>query len=50
MAVRLAILIFTKGKDITFIHIKIENKTAISYLLRIGATQNRQLLNINQSN
>ena len=49
MATRLEILTFIKGKSDFSIHLEIDNKTALSYLLKTGGTRNRQLLDISKS-
>ena len=43
-AVRLAILSFTKLKKLNSIHLRIDNLTALSYLLNMGGTKNNHLI------
>ena len=47
-AVRLAILSFTKFKKLKSIHLRIDNMTALSYLLNMGGTQNKHLIKISK--
>ena len=44
IAVRLAILTFTRGKSVTTIHLQIDNMTALSYLVKVGGTRSQELL------
>ena len=46
MAVRLPILTFTKTKSNISIHLKIDNKTALTYVLKMGVNLNKHLLEI----
>ena len=46
---KFAILTFIKGQLNIAIHLQIYNKTALSYLLDIGGTHNRELLHISKS-
>ena len=39
LAIKLALLTFTTSGSIRSIHVQIENKTAISYLLKMGGAQ-----------
>ena len=47
-AVRLVILFFTKFKKVKSIHLRIDNMTALSYLLNMGGTQNKHLIKISK--
>ena len=47
-AVRLTILSFTKFKKPNSIHLWIANMTAVSYLLNMGGTQNKHLIEISE--
>ena len=47
-AVRLAILSFTIFKKLKSIHLRIDNMTALSYLLNMGGTQNKHLIEISK--
>ena len=49
IAVKFAILIFTKEQSYIAIHLQIDSKTTFSNLLKIGATHNRELLHISKS-
>ena len=49
MAAKFAMLVFTKGQSNIAIHLQIDNKTALSYLLKMGVTHNRKLLHISKS-
>ena len=50
IAANIAILTITKGQSNSLaIHLQIDNKTALSYLLKIGDTHNRELLHISKS-
>ena len=50
IAANIAILTFTKGQSNSLaIHLQIDNKTALSYLLKIGDTHNRELLHTSKS-
>ena len=44
LAVKLALLTFTKASQIRSIHFQIDNETAISYLLKMGGTTNQALI------
>ena len=44
IAVKLAILTFTRRKSITPIYLQIDNITALSYLVKLGGTRSQQLL------
>ena len=44
IAVKLAILTFTRRKSITPIYLQIDNITALSYLVKLGETRSQQLL------
>ena len=46
IAVKLAILTFTKGKSVTAIHLQIDNMTALSYLVKMGETHSPELLQV----
>ena len=46
IAVKLAILTFTKGKSVTAIHLQIDNMTALSYLVKMGGTRSPELLQV----
>ena len=43
---KLVILTFTKGKSVTAIHLQIDNKTALSYLVKMGGTCSQELLQV----
>ena len=47
-AVRLAILSFTQFKKLNTIHLRIKNMIALSYLLKMGGTQNKPLIEISK--
>ena len=47
-AVRLAILSFTQFKKLNTIHLRIKNMIALSYLLNMGGTQNKPLIEISK--
>ena len=47
-AVRLAILSFTQFKKLNTIHLRIKNLIALSYLLNLGGTQNKPLIEISK--
>ena len=49
IAAKFAILTFTKGQSNIAIHMQIGNKTALSYLLKMGGTHNKELLHISKS-
>ena len=49
IAAKFAILTFTKGQSNIAIHLQIDNKIALSYLLKIGGIHNKELLNIIKS-
>ena len=46
IAVKRAILAFTKDKSVTAIHLQIDNMTALSYLVKIGGTRSPELLQV----
>ena len=46
IAVKLAILTFTKGKSATAIHLRIDNMTALSHLVKMGGTRSPELLQV----
>ena len=46
IAVKLAILTFTRGKSVTTIHLQIDNMIALSYLAKMGGTCSQELLQI----
>ena len=46
IAVKLAILSFTKGKSVTEIHLQIDNMTALYYLVKMGRTRIPELLQV----
>ena len=46
---KIAILKFTKGQSNIAIHLQIDNKTVLSYVLKMGGTHNRELLHISKS-
>ena len=46
IAVKLAILTFTKGKSVTAIHLQIDNMTALSYLVKMVGTRSPKLLQV----
>ena len=48
-AAKFAILTFTKGQSNIAIHLQIDNKTVLSYVLKMGGTHNRELLHISKS-
>lgn len=43
LAVKLALLTFTKANHLQSLHFQIDNKTALSYLLKMGGTANRSM-------
>ena len=47
-AMKLAILLFTKLEKLNSIHLWIDNMTALSYLLNMGRTQNKHLIQISK--
>ena len=49
IAAKFVILTFTKGQSNIAIHLQIDNKTALSYLLKMGGTHNTELLNVSKS-
>ena len=46
IAVKIAILIFTKGKLLTAIHLQIDKMAALSYLEKMGGTRSQELLQV----
>ena len=46
IAVKHAIMTFTKGKSVTTIHFQIDNMTALSYLAKMGGTRSPELLQV----
>ena len=48
LAVKLAILTFTKTLKVTLIHLQIDNITALSYLQKMGGTKSPELLEISK--
>ena len=44
LAIKLALLTFTKLESIISINFQIDNKTAISYLLKMGGTTNQTMI------
>ena len=48
LAVKNAILAFTKEKTIDAIHIQTDNTTALSYLLKMGGTTNKTLVDLSK--
>ena len=49
IAAKFAILTFTKGQSNIAIHLQIDNKTGLSYLLKMEGTHDRELLHISKS-
>ena len=49
IAAKFAILTFTEGQSNIAIHLHIGNKTALSYLLKMGGAHNKELLHISKS-
>ena len=49
LALKFAILTFTKNLSHLTIHIEVDNKVALAYLLKMGGTRNPQLLKISQT-
>ena len=49
IAAKFAIPTFTKEQSNIAIHLQIDNKTALSYVLKMGGTHNRELLHISKS-
>ena len=43
LAVKLAIQIFTKYRDVKAIHLQIDNIVALTYLMEMGGTQNLKM-------
>ena len=48
LAVKLALLTFIKTNNIKSIHFQIDNKTAISYLLKMGGTKSQSMIKISK--
>ena len=48
LAMKNAILVFTKEKTINVIHIQTDNTTALSYLLKMGVTTDKTLVDISK--
>ena len=48
LAVKNAILAFTKEKTINVIHIQTDNTTALSYLLKMGGTTDKTLVDLSK--
>ena len=46
IAVKLAILIFTKGKSVTAIHLQLDNMAALFYLVKMEGTRSPELLQV----
>ena len=46
IAVKLAILTFTKGKLVTAIHLQIDKMAALSFLEKMGGTRSQELLQV----
>eukprot|EP00794_Sanderia_malayensis_P004488 gene4488-5083_t len=46
MAAEMAIKTFTKGKNVKSIHLKVDNMTALHYILKMGGTKNMTLIAI----
>ena len=49
IAAKFAIVTFIKGQSNIAIHLQIDNKTALTYRLKMGGTHNRELLHISKS-
>ena len=45
-AVHLALLIFSKIRDMSAVHLQMDNMTALSYLVRMGGTHSKELTSI----
>ena len=46
LAVKLAIQIFTKYRDVKAIHLQVDNIVAITYLMKMGGTQNLKMVEL----
>ena len=46
--VSLAILSYTRFREVSSIHLRVDNMTALSYLLNMGGTQSEQLIKISK--
>ena len=46
IAVKLAILTFTRGKSVTTIPLQIDNMTVLSYLVKMGGTRSQESLQV----
>ena len=46
MAAEMAIKTFTKGKMVKSIHLQVDNMTTLHYILKMGGTKNRTLIEI----
>ena len=47
-AVRLAILSYTRFREVSSIHLRVDNMTALSYLLNMGGIHSGQLIKISK--
>ena len=46
LAVKLAIQIFTKYRDVKAIHLQVDNIVALTYLMKMGGTQNLKMVEL----
>ena len=48
LAIKLALFSFTRGKKVKAIHFQIDNKAALSYLLKMGGTKNENMIRLSK--
>ena len=48
LAIKLALFSFTKGKRVKATHFQIDNKAALSYLLKMGGTKNENMIRLSK--
>ena len=48
LAIKLALFSFTRGKRVKAIHFQIDNKAALSYLLKMGGTKNENMIRLSK--
>ena len=48
LAIKLALFSFARGKRVKVIHFQIDNKAALSYLLKIGGTKNENTIRLSK--
>ena len=48
LAIKLSLFSFTKGKRVKAIHFQIDNKAALSYLLKMGGTKNENMIRLSK--